>query len=81
MLNQTISDAEMKQNQQNSDAKLVENNQTDLGNSTIQKVRKELKKKTLKEKISSLIDVLDQPILSDEAVVTSKDKLKALDDK
>lgn len=50
-------------------------------NSTAKQVKKEIKKKTVKEEVSSKIDILDQSLLSNEVVTASKDKLRQLDEK
>jgi len=56
-------------------------NQSDSKNSTVKQSKKELKKKIIKEKIVSIINVLDQVVLSEEVITAAKDKLKTLDEK
>lgn len=50
-------------------------------NSTAKQVKKEIKKKMVKEEVSSKIDILDQSLLSNEVLTASKDKLRELDEK
>ena len=89
--NSTTGDAQPEVNDTKADASdnkqqgkatdTVDSNQTDSGNSTVKQVKKELKKKTVKEEISSVINVLDESPLSNEVVTASKAKLKVLDDR
>lgn len=75
-LNETKTDSEKKE-QEKPDV-----NQTESSNSTTTKqIKKELKKKTVKEEISSVIDILDIVPLPADVLSASKDKLKSLNEK
>lgn len=75
-LNETNTDYAKKEHNKSDDL-----NQTGSSNSTTKQIKKEIKKKTVKEEISSAIDVLDTVQLPVEVLSASKDKLKSLDEK
>ena len=80
-LNDTKTDGANEKQQEKKAPDTVDSNQTDSGNSTVKQVKKELKKKTVKEEIFSVVNILDQSPLAKEVITASKEKLKALDDK
>lgn len=75
-LNETNTDSAQKESTKPGDLNLTESS-----NSTTKQIKKEIKKKTVKEEISSVVDVLDTVQLPVDVLSASKDKLKSLDEK
>jgi hypothetical protein len=82
--NETTTNKTVNENETNNDKLNLTTNQTQTNatnNETQTEVKKEIKIKTIKEPIESTIQILDVPILTDELLKQSKDKLQKLDDK
>ncbi len=82
--NETMTNKTVNENETSNDKLNLTTNQTQTNatnNETQTEVKKEIKIKTIKEPIESTIQILDVPILTDELLKQSKDKLKKLDDK
>lgn len=75
-LNETNTDSAKQEHNKSDDLNL-----TNTSNSTTKQIKKEIKKKTVKEEISSVVDVLDIVQLPVDVLSASKDKLKSLDEK